>query len=72
MKEGALERIRKILTPKVTIEYAHDTEKGIVAQVKHLYCYPESEIQKPPICWGRVIEVEADKEGNVYSTKGLF
>jgi len=72
MEEGALERIRKTLTPEVIIEFAQDTEEGIVAQVRHLYYYPEREIQKNPITWAKTIEVEADREGNVFSAKGLF
>lgn len=71
MKNEALERIKVTLIPRVTIESAYDTEVGIVAQVKQVYFYPER-VNLPPIPWGKLIQVEADKDGNVLSTKGLF
>ena len=71
MKDEAPEKIRATLTPEVFIEFARDTEEGIVARVRQVYHYPERP-NLPSIPWSKIIEVEADKDGNILSTKGLF
>jgi len=71
MKQGSVERIKRMLTPEVTIQSAYDIEDGIEAEVKHAYYFPERE-GSSPIPWSTLIRVKADRDGNVYSTEGLF
>lgn len=71
MKKEAVKRVLKTLTPCVTIQKAYDTRTGIVLEVKHEYAYPDSP-DGHPIPWVKLIRVEADNDGNVFSTKGLL
>jgi len=71
MKAEAVERIRSMVTPKVTIEACVDTLDGIKADIRHEYRFPERK-DGEPIIWGNVFTILADKEGNVYSAPGLF
>ena len=71
MKSEAVQRIKSMLTPKVTIQSVYEAQDEIVAEVRHNYFFPERE-SSPPIPWAKVIRVKADKDGNVFSTEGLF
>ena len=71
MKNEAVERIKRMVTPKITIESCQDTPDGIKADIRHEYSFPESK-HGEPIRWGKVFTVLADKEGNVYSAPGIF
>lgn len=74
MKQEATERIMSTLTPKVTMQSCYDTPDGIIAEVRHDYFYPAGK-DGSKIPWAKLaklVMVEADKEGNVYSTRGLF
>ena len=64
MKNEALSNIKSALTPKVTLEACQDVEDGIVATVKHEYCFDF------PIA--KVINVKADKDGEILEAIGLF
>lgn len=70
MKPKAVERIKRMMTPKVTIDNCHDTLDGIKADIRHEYNFPERPGE--PIRWGRVFTILADKEGNVYSAPGAL
>jgi len=71
MKEEAVAKIIKTLTPEVTIKEAYDTDDGIIVQVVHSYRYPQ-EPNKPSLAWRKMLRVAADKDGNVLSVQGLF
>ncbi len=71
MEKVAVERIKRMVTPKITIENCQDTADGIKADIRHEYIFPERE-HGEPIRWGKVFTVLADKEGNVYSAPGIF
>lgn len=64
MKGEAASKIRSALTPKVTLEACQDVEDGIVATVKHEYCF------EFPLA--KIINVKADKEGKILEAIGLF
>lgn len=71
MKPEAVQRMKSMLIPKVTIQSIHETSDEIIAEVRHAYYFPERE-SLPAIPWSNVIRVKADKDGNVFSTEGLF
>ena len=71
MKSEAVQRIKSMLTPKVTVQSVYEASDEIVATVRHEYRFPERE-SLPAIPWAKVIKVKADKDGNVFSTEGLF
>ena len=71
MKSEAVQRMKSMLTPKVTIQSAYEVQDEIVAEVRHDYYFPERK-SLPAIPWAKVIRVKADKDGNVFSTGGLF
>lgn len=71
MKNEAVEKIKSILAPKVTIQAAYDVPGGIVAEVKHEY-YIQPKDKVLPIPLAKLIRVHADKDGNVFKTEGLF
>lgn len=71
MKNEAVARIKRMLTPEVKIVTYIDHEGKIVGQIDHEYGYPERE-GGPPIPWVKRFNFEADQEGNVISTQGLF
>jgi len=71
MEKAAVERIKRMVTPKITIENCHATPDGIKADIRHEYSFPERE-HGEPIRWAKVFTVLADKDGNVYSAPGIF
>ena len=71
MENEAVERIKRMVTPQITIESCQRYSYGIKADIRHEYSFPESR-DGEPIRWGKVFTVLADKEGNVYSAPGIF
>ena len=71
MKAAAVEKLKAMVTPKVTLENCHDIPDGIKADIRYEYQYPERAFGTP-ITWAKTFTVLADKEGNVYSAVGLF
>ena len=71
MKSDALIRIRKMLTPEVTIISCVDEGDKITGQANYSYHLPLQEGQAPMLC-GKVINFVADKEGNILQYKGIF
>lgn len=74
MKHEAVERIKRMMTPKVIIESCQDTPDGkIRADIRHEYIFPEpTREHEEPIKWGKVFTILADKDGNVYSAPGAL
>jgi hypothetical protein len=71
MKRGAVTRIRQMLTPKVMINSCNDHNGKITGVAEHIYRYPHLE-RGTAIPWSRRFSFEADRDGNIISTNGLF
>jgi len=71
MKSDALIRIRKMLTPEVTIINCTDKGDKLIGQANYRYHLPLQEGLAPIPC-DKVINFVADKEGNVLQYRGIF
>jgi len=71
MENKAVERIRQMSTPKVTIESCVDTPEGIKADIKYEYLLC-AEKGAGPTLFAKVFTVLANKEGAIYFAPGLF
>ena len=71
MTNEAVERIKRMVTPEVTILSCQDTPDGIKADVKYSYSLCSKEGVQPTN-FIKVFTVLADKSGYVYRYPGLF
>lgn len=73
MEKEAVARIKRMMTPEVTLESCADAAYGIHAVVKHTYQFPYTpDPDQPRVVWSKTFTVLADKVGNVFSAPGVL
>jgi len=70
MKGETVRKIREAITPRVTIESAHDVPDGIVFELRQEYDLGKTPPSLPRKM-AKTINIKADKNGNILSCEGL-
>lgn len=72
MNNEAVVKLKRMVTPEVSVESCSDAPYGIHAQVKHTYHFPHPAAGEQTITWSKTFTVLADKDGNVFSAPGAL
>jgi len=71
MREEAIEKLKQMVTPDVTLDRVSEADDRILARVVYHYRFPQYKGGEP-ITWQKLFSVEADEDGVVFLTRDML